>query len=121
MPHEEVERYLSLIDITPFPRKPLPVCEMVSPLKPLESMASGIAVMSSNVEALDEMLGRGTYGLTYRKGDTAHLAELLGTMIDDRELCAELTGKALDWVRTERNWQAVARIVADVYDRLIEE
>ncbi len=29
----------SLIDIAPFPRKPLPVCEMVSPMKPLEALA----------------------------------------------------------------------------------
>src|SRR5699024_815955 len=39
VPHEEVERYYSIIDITPFPRLPLPVCEMVSPLKPFEAMA----------------------------------------------------------------------------------
>ena len=29
VPHSEVERYLSAVDITPFPRLPLPVCEMV--------------------------------------------------------------------------------------------
>jgi len=121
VPHDEVERYLSLIDITPFPRKPLPVCEMVSPLKPLESMASGIAVMSSDVAALDEMLAGGPYGLIHRKGDTAHLAEVLGRMIDDPELCEEVSGRALDWVRAERNWQAVSCLVADVYDELTGE
>ena len=34
VPHEEVEAYYSLIDIAPFPRKPQPVTEMVSPMKP---------------------------------------------------------------------------------------
>ena len=36
VPHDEVERYYSLIDIAPLPRKGLRVCELVSPLKPFE-------------------------------------------------------------------------------------
>src|SRR5699024_11466037 len=43
VPHEEVERYYSIIDITPFPRLPLPVCDMLSPLTPLEAVALGTA------------------------------------------------------------------------------
>ena len=39
IPHEEVEAYYSLIDVAPFPRKPQPVTEMVSPMKPLEAAA----------------------------------------------------------------------------------
>ena len=39
VPHEEVERYYSIVDIAPFPRLPQPVTEMVSPLKPFEAMA----------------------------------------------------------------------------------
>ena len=38
IPHNEVPDYYSLVDITPFPRKSLQVCEMVSPLKPFEAM-----------------------------------------------------------------------------------
>ncbi|MDO5663317.1 MAG: glycosyltransferase, partial [Brachybacterium sp.] len=59
VPHEDVERYYSIIDITPFPRLPLPVCEMVSPLKPFEAMAMGKAVIASDVAALAEIVTPG--------------------------------------------------------------
>ena len=54
--HEEVESYYSLIDIAVFPRKPWPVCEMVSPMKSLEALAMEKAVLVSSVRALDEMI-----------------------------------------------------------------
>src|SRR5690606_18167139 len=37
VPHSEIQRYYSLADLMVYPRKPLPVCEMVSPLKPFEA------------------------------------------------------------------------------------
>jgi hypothetical protein len=56
VPHDEVESWYSLIDICPFPRKPWPVCEMVSPMKPLEALAMEKAVVVSDVRALAEMI-----------------------------------------------------------------
>ncbi len=56
VPHEEVEAWYSLIDIAPFPRKPQPVTEMVSPMKPLEAFAMEKAVVASSVRALTEMV-----------------------------------------------------------------
>jgi hypothetical protein len=29
VPHEQVPAYMSLFDVAPFPRLPLPVCEMI--------------------------------------------------------------------------------------------
>src|SRR5690606_18173354 len=67
IPHSDVERYYSLIDIAPFPRKPLPVCEMVSPMKPLEAMAMKKAVIVSSVRALSEMVRHEHNGLIFEK------------------------------------------------------
>ena len=55
VPHEEVERYYSIVDIAPFPRLP-PVTEMVSPLKLFEAMAMEKAVIASDVHALTEIV-----------------------------------------------------------------
>jgi glycosyltransferase involved in cell wall biosynthesis len=119
VPHEDVERYLSIIDVTPFPRKPLPVCEMVSPLKPLESMACGIAVLASDVSALSEMVGHGDHGLLFAKGDVDDLASQLERLITDAELRHDLSEKAEHWVREERTWPIMAQRVGQIYEELV--
>jgi glycosyltransferase involved in cell wall biosynthesis len=118
VPHHDVEKYLGIMDITPFPRKPLPVCEMVSPLKPLESMASGVSVMVSSVDALLEMVDFGACGAVFRKGDNEDFARVLGQMIDDPEMRRSYVEHARGWVAENRSWLAVARTVADLYDEL---
>ncbi|MDX1468055.1 MAG: glycosyltransferase family 4 protein [Acidimicrobiia bacterium] len=117
VPHEAVMEYLSLMDVTPFPRQPLPVTEMVSPLKPLESMASGVAVLASDVAALRELVPPGT-GLLHRKGDVEDLTEQLRMLVEDRDLRDSLRTAALEWVRNNRTWEVVAAEVARVYDAL---
>lgn len=118
VPHHDVERYLGIMDITPFPRKPLPVCEMVSPLKPLESMASGVAVMVSSVEALLEMVDYGACGAIFEKGNNDDFALQLGKLIDDPELRRHYVEHARGWVAENRSWLAVARTAAALYDEL---
>jgi glycosyltransferase involved in cell wall biosynthesis len=109
VPHAEVEAYYSLIDIAPFPRKPQPVTEMVSPMKPLEALAMEKAVVVSSVRALTEMIADDETGLVFRKGSVESLADVLGRLIDDPELRARLGRTARDWVTRERTWTATAK------------
>lgn len=83
VPHEEVENYYSLIDIAPFPRKPWPVCEMVSPMKPLEAFAMEKAVVVSSVRALQEMVEHEQTGLIFEKGNVESLANVLERLVVD--------------------------------------
>lgn len=115
VPHEEVERYYSIIDVTPFPRLPLPVCEMVSPLKPFEAMAMGKAVIASDVAALAEIVTPGMNGLLHEKGSAASLTEQMERLLDSSELRNRLGARARDWVVAERDWRQLAAAVAGVY------
>lgn len=105
VPHEQVEAYYSLIDIAPFPRKPWPVCEMVSPMKPLEAMAMEKAVLVSSVRALREMVRDGQTGMVFEKGNTRSLAGALKSLIVDHELRASLGKAGKSWVEQERSWK----------------
>lgn len=118
VPHDEVERYYSLISITPFPRLPLPVCEMVSPLKPFEAMAMGKAVIASDVAALAEIVRPGETGLLHEKGSAESLFEQLRTLLENPELRSRLGASAREWVVAERDWRSLARGVAAVYAEL---
>ena len=79
IPHEEVEAYYSLIDIAPFPRKPQPVTEMVSPMKPLEALAMEKAVIVSSVRALTEMVHHEKTGSGFREGQYRQLDRRIST------------------------------------------
>jgi glycogen synthase len=49
VPHDQVERYYSLIDILAYPRKKMRLTDLVTPLKPLEAMAQMRLVAASDV------------------------------------------------------------------------
>ena len=117
VPHDEVERYYSLIDIAPFPRKPWPVCEMVSPMKPLEALAMEKAVVASDVRALAGMIQDGHTGLLFRKGNVASLADVLARLMADPGLRERLGREGRTWVAAQRTW---ARVGATA-DRIIKE
>lgn len=115
VPHAEVESYYSLIDIAPFPRKPLPVCEMVSPLKPFEAMAMAKCVVVSSVAALAEIVGDRPIGLVHEKGNIKSLAEVLERACLDKELREALGRESRRFVVEERDWSILAGRVLDIY------
>lgn len=118
VPHEDVERYYSLVDIAPFPRLPLPVCEMVSPLKPFEALAMGKAIVASDVAALAEIVQPDVTGLLHRKGDVEDLTAKLTELIERPELRQHLSENGLSWVREHRQWSDMSQRVSEIYERL---
>ena len=119
VPHDEVERYYSLVDIAPFPRKPLPVCEAVSPLKPFEAMAMGKVPVVSSVAALTEIVEDGENGLVFTKGDVGSLVEAFDRLIGDRQLRTRLGTAAREWVVRERDWSVLVKTLEAVYTELM--
>ena len=119
VPHEEVARYLSIFQVTPFPRLPLPVCELISPIKPFESMAMGKACISSSVAALTEIIEPDVRGLVFEKGDAEDFARQIARYLDDPELRERMGRQARDWVLRERDWSDVTQIADEAYHRLL--
>lgn len=119
VPHDEIEDYYSVVDICPLPRKGLPVCEMVSPLKPFEAMAMGKVVVSSDVAALAEIIDDGVTGLLHKKDNPEDLANKIGQLIMDHELRTRLGTAAREWVVAERDWKVIAKRVDSVYRNLL--
>ncbi|MGE6474986.1 glycosyltransferase family 4 protein [Psychrobacter sp. NPDC078631] len=111
IPFEEVESYYSLIDIAPFPRKSQPVCELVSPMKPLEALAMKKAVLVSSVQALKEMVIENKTGLVFEKGNVSDLADKLQLLMNDKSLRKTLGENGRAWVEVERNWVKTTTVI----------
>lgn len=116
VPHEEVSRYYSLLDICPFPRKAWEVCDLVSPLKPLEAMAQQKAVVVSSATALQELVHHEHTGLVFRAGDTDALCRALHILILERELRSRLGSVAHQWVCAHRTWAEMGKACTKVYE-----
>lgn len=118
VPHQSVVNYYSIIDITPFPRKSLNVCELVSPLKPFEAMALGKCVIASDVKAIKEFIIEGENGVLFKKGSIDSLKEGLALLLTNTNLRLQLAAKAKDWVTKQRTWFQTGQIFKEAYDYL---
>ncbi len=75
---QEAEAFYALLDVVVIPRRPLPVTEIVSPMKPLEAVAHGKRVLLSDVAPLADLADVCPAHFSYfRKGDVSSLTEEL--------------------------------------------
>ncbi len=105
VPHDEVERYYSLVDILAYPRKRMRLTDLVTPLKPLEAMAQGRLVAASDVGGHRELIEDGVTGALFPANDPAGAARAIDTLFAARSGWDERRAKARAFVETERNWQ----------------
>tara|TARA_B100001142_G_scaffold245858_1_gene245422 strand:+ start:2421 stop:4235 length:1815 start_codon:yes stop_codon:yes gene_type:complete len=117
--HEEVLDYYSVIDIAAYPRKGTKVCELISPLKPLEAMAMGKAVIASNVTALSDMVKNGKTGILHEKDNVEDLVEKIGLLMSEPLMQNKLGNSARIWVNENRTWNETSKVVSEVYNKLI--
>lgn len=114
VPHDLVPHYYRAIDVFVVSRPDLRVCRMVTPLKPLEAMVLGCALVVSDLPALRELVQDG-HGLAYRPGDVDHLATQCARLLGDARERAALAAAARAWVVSERTWERVVRAYEPAY------
>ena len=113
---EEIKRLLSIINIMPLPRLPLPVTELVSPLKPLEAFSAAKAVILSDIAPHRDLAGSDQRrALLCKPGDAKSLADTLSQLISDHELQIRLGREARLWCIDERQWRMIAKTMIDAY------
>ncbi len=119
VPHGEVQRYYSLIDLLAYPRLPIRLTELVTPLKPLEAMAQGRVLLASDVGGHRELIGHGDTGYLCPAGNAAALAQGLEDTLGRRAEWPGLRRRARRFVESERTWAHSVARYADVYRRAL--
>jgi PEP-CTERM/exosortase A-associated glycosyltransferase len=114
VPHEDIRRYYSVLDVMIYPRRSTRNTELVTPLKPLEAMAMGKAVLGSDVGGISELLADGT-GLRFRAGDPADLADKCLQLITQPQTRESLGRNARAHVTAQRDWKKLVARYTQVY------
>ncbi len=108
VPHGEVRRYYSVMDILVYPRKRSRLTELTTPLKPLEAMAMEKVVVASDVGGLRELLGNGNAGYLVQAESAQALAGQLLRLVESETERLAMTKQARAFVVQERDWQHIA-------------
>jgi len=119
VPHAEVQRYYELIDVLAYPRLPMRLTELVTPLKPLEAMAQGRMFVASDVGGHRELIRDGETGFLFRAGDVSALEQALEKVLAQREQWSRIRQQARHFVEKERTWASSVARYREVYRRAL--
>ncbi|MEX0342145.1 MAG: TIGR04063 family PEP-CTERM/XrtA system glycosyltransferase [Erythrobacter sp.] len=120
VPHDEVERYYSLIDVLAYPRKQSRLTDLVTPLKPLEAMAQRRIVAASDVGGHRELIDNGTNGLLFPPDDPAAMASALAQFIDEKFRWPAMRDAGRQHVADHHDWARNIDRYRAVYQNLLE-
>jgi PEP-CTERM/exosortase A-associated glycosyltransferase len=118
VPHGDVQRYYSIVDVLAYPRRPMRLTELVTPLKPLEAMAQGRLLVASDVGGHRELIRDGETGILFRAGDAGALAAALTRLHGERERWPALRERGRSYVENERSWKSSVARYRHVYASL---
>jgi glycosyltransferase involved in cell wall biosynthesis len=119
VPSARVRDYHAVLDAFVVPRTPDRVCQLVTPLKPVEAMASGLPVVVSGVRALGEIIRDGETGLVFPPLDAGALADQLQQLLASPGLRAKIGTAAHEWVARDRTWAHNAARYRQAYNALL--
>ena len=121
VPHSEVGKYYSLVDLLVYPRKAMRLTDLVTPLKPLEAMAQGKLVLASNVGGHHELIDQGKTGYMFEADDIAELSKTALQVFSDRENWPHIIQQGRDYVESVRNWKVSVSNYLPLYQKLTEK
>lgn len=120
VPHDQVQRYCSVMDVMVYPRIARRLTELVTPLKPLEAMAMGKLVLASDVGGHRELIRDGDNGHLFPAGSVDALACRLVELLASPRGWAEIIANGRVFVEHERTWRASVARYQDVYARALD-
>jgi glycosyltransferase involved in cell wall biosynthesis len=118
VPMARVRDYHAVLDVFVVPRTRDRVCQLVTPLKPVEAMASGLPVVVSAVRALGEIVNDKVTGIQAPPQDAVALADTLQELLASPQFRKMLGDNAREWVARDRTWEHNAARYRDAYARL---
>ncbi|MBN9130315.1 MAG: glycosyltransferase [Paenarthrobacter ureafaciens] len=118
VPADKAQLFHQALDVFVVPRKDLSVTRSVTPLKPVEALASARPVVASRLDALQEIVHDGVNGRLAEPSDPEGLAEVLLGLLEDNGMRRRLGDAGRQQVLATRTWEANAKACVQAYETL---
>jgi PEP-CTERM/exosortase A-associated glycosyltransferase len=113
--HDQVSQAYAASDLLVYPRRHTETTRLTTPLKPLEAMALGKAVLASDLPPFRELIGANVRGRLFAAEQRADLIAQTIELLKDPGLRDRLGATAREWVTRERQWPMVVASYRDAY------
>jgi PEP-CTERM/exosortase A-associated glycosyltransferase len=120
VPHDQIKRYYSLVDVMVFPRLSARITELVTPLKPLEAMSLTKPVLASKVGGICELVRHEATGLLFCPEDIADFCFQAERLLRSSELRNELGRNGRAVILQEKDWNVLARKYQTIYEYVLK-
>ncbi|WP_102797861.1 TIGR04063 family PEP-CTERM/XrtA system glycosyltransferase [Bowmanella denitrificans] len=120
VPHQDVSRYYSLVDLLVYPRKSMRLTELVTPLKPLEAMAQGKLLLASDVGGHRELIENGKTGWLFASNDIPALADKVRDIFSSQVQWPAVIQQGRAYVEGQRNWGNSVQAYTPIYQRILK-
>lgn len=120
VPHHDVTKYYSLVDLLIYPRKSMRLTHLVTPLKPLEAMAQGKLVLASDVGGHKELISDNENGFLFKANDVFDLTDKISQLLENKEQWPMILKNGRDYVENVRNWRNSVEKYLPLYNKLIK-
>ncbi|MER5910099.1 glycosyltransferase family 4 protein [Streptomyces sp. NPDC001982] len=118
VPHAQVRDFHAVLDVFAVPRTDERVCHLVTPLKPVEAMASGLPVAASDLTAMRELVESEVNGQLILPESPLAWADGLEKLLYSQKRRFEWGAAARALVARDRTWDRVAARTLDAYRTL---
>lgn len=115
----DIQYYYKLIDIFVIPRPSMLATETAVPLKLMEAMAIGKAIVATNVGGLTEMLEDKEDALIVNAGNEKAIAEAIITLINNSELRKKLVKNAMHKA-SKFTWESSSQKLFNIYKDILD-
>jgi len=116
--HDKVQDYYNQVDIFIYPRPPMRITALVTPLKPLEAMAQGRLVVASDVGGHKELINDQENGVLFKANDASSLSDSILLLLDNKQNWGNMHQAGRKYVEQERNWAKSVSNYCYVYRKL---
>jgi glycosyltransferase involved in cell wall biosynthesis len=117
VPHNEVASHIRSMDLAVAPYPKLDNFYF-SPLKILEYMAVGKAVVAAEIGQIKELIDHGRTGFLVPPGDYISLANTIKNLHANKELCYSVGRQAADEVKREHTWNHRASDIINIINNI---
>ena len=122
--HENIRKFYEQINLVVLARKSTPVSRLVPPVKLVEAMSHGKAVIVSDLPPLAGIVKLDNCGIIVEPNDPHALSMAISSLMQSPELLERLSEKAFNVARSNYSWENLVQKYVDVYtgtDKLVSK